>query len=144
VVFGGWHCICISEWHEKVCPLEKSMASDLQIISYLEAGIRTESARQNAIASNIANMNTPGYRRVDVKFNEILADKINNNKDLEAEGENVELVTPMSTAAKPDGNDVSLDGEIGEMVANSLKHKTYTRILAQKYRQMDLAINFNK
>ncbi|OFW32902.1 MAG: flagellar basal-body rod protein FlgB [Candidatus Aquicultor primus] len=120
------------------------MASDMQIIRYLEAGIRTESARQNAIASNIANISTPGYRRVDVKFNEILADKINNNNDLETEDENIELFTPMNTAAKPDGNDVSLDGEIGEMVENSLKHKTYTRILAQKYRQMDLAINFNK
>jgi len=43
------------------------------IIDFLEAGIRTESLRQKAIASNIANLETPGYRRLGVKFEELLA-----------------------------------------------------------------------
>ncbi|OHB56495.1 MAG: flagellar basal-body rod protein FlgB [Planctomycetes bacterium GWF2_50_10] len=120
------------------------MASDMQIISYLEAGIKTESARQTAIASNIANLNTPGYKRVEVKFNEVLADKIGSDKDLESGDEGIELFSPMDTQPRDDGNDVSLDNEVGEMVENSLKHKTYTRILAMKYRQIDLATNFNK
>jgi flagellar basal-body rod protein FlgB len=45
---------------------------DLNILNYLEAGVRAEGARQKAIASNIANINTPGYRRLNIRFEEVL------------------------------------------------------------------------
>ncbi len=39
-------------------------------IDFLEAGLRAESLRQKAIANNVANLKTNGYRTVDVKFEE--------------------------------------------------------------------------
>ena len=38
------------------------MANDMNMISYLEAGLRSEAMRQSAIAGNMANMETPGYQ----------------------------------------------------------------------------------
>jgi len=43
------------------------------ITDLLEAGIKAEGLRQKAIAGNMANLETPGYRRIDVKFEELLA-----------------------------------------------------------------------
>ncbi|MDO8303408.1 MAG: flagellar basal body rod protein FlgB [Sedimentisphaerales bacterium] len=120
------------------------MANDMSVISYLESGIKTEATRQAAIASNIANMNTPGYRRVDVKFNEVLAQKIESGAVLDADEAQPELFQPRKTAVSSDGNDVAFDTEIGEMVKNSIRHKTYTRLLAKKYQQYDIAMNFSR
>ena len=41
------------------------------IVDVVEAGIKAESLRQKTIANNVANLQTPGYRRVDVKFKEL-------------------------------------------------------------------------
>jgi flagellar basal-body rod protein FlgB len=109
------------------------------IVGYLEAGIRAEGLRQKAIASNVANSQTPGYRRIDVRFADLVADameKADSDPD-EIEGE---FFKPMQTPVDSKGNDVNLDGEIGEMVKNSLTQKTYMRLLARKYRQIETAI----
>jgi flagellar basal body rod protein FlgB len=44
------------------------------------------------------------------------------------------------TPVKPNGNDTSLEVEVGEMVKNSLRHKAYIRLLSNKYNQIELAI----
>ena len=50
------------------------------------------------------------------------------------------IVRPMNTPADPSGNDVSLEMEIGEMLKNGTMSKTYMRLLAKLYRQIELAI----
>lgn len=117
------------------------MGKEVGIVGYLEAGIKQETLRQSAIANNVANMNTPGYRRVDVKFNEVLAEKIAQGKDITDEDAQAELFEPRTTAMNEQGNDVSLDSEVGELVKNSLSHKVYMRLLAKKYQQVSLAID---
>jgi flagellar basal-body rod protein FlgB len=109
------------------------------IVGYLESGIRAEALRQKAIASNIANSETPGYQRVDVRFADLVANAMESGGEPdEIEGE---FFKPMNTEVNSKGNDVSLDAEIGEMVKNSLLHKTYMKLLARKYRQVETAIN---
>jgi flagellar basal-body rod protein FlgB len=120
------------------------MRSDIGIMGYLEAAARQESKRQAAIANNIANMNTPGYRRVDIKFNDILAEKISEGREISTEESEPQLIEPRNSPINEMGNDVSLDSEVGDMVKNSLMHKTYIRLLELKYRQIDMATNFNK
>ena len=109
-------------------------------IDLIAAGIRAESLRQKAIASNIANLETPGYRRVDIKFEELLA-KAMASEDADPMSIEPEIFQPNNTPVKPNGNDVSLETEIGEMVKNTLRHKTYVRLLQKKYAQMELAMN---
>jgi flagellar basal-body rod protein FlgB len=121
-----------------------AMANDMSIISYLEAGIKNEAVRQSAIAGNIANLETPGYRRVDVKFNDVLTKKIADNEMLTDDEAKSELFVPQKTPLAPNGNDVSFDSEVGELVKNSIRHKAYTRILAKTYQQYDMAMNFSR
>lgn len=111
------------------------------IFDVIEAGIKAEGLRQKTIASNIANMETPGYRRVDVNFKELLAKALESSEDIDAADIEPQLYRPENTTVKSNGNDVNLELEIGQMVKNTLQHKTYIRLLQKKYAQMELAMN---
>ncbi|MCK5174217.1 MAG: flagellar basal body rod protein FlgB, partial [Planctomycetes bacterium] len=52
------------------------MGIDTNMMNYLEASMRAEGTRQRVIANNIANMNTPGFRRSDIDFQDVLSKAI--------------------------------------------------------------------
>lgn len=111
------------------------------IFDVIEAGLKAENLRQKAIASNIANLQSHGYRRVDVKFRETLAKAMDKSGNIDLGKVKAELHHPMNTPVNENGNDVSLEHEVGQMVKNSLRHKTYVRLLAKKYKQISMAIS---
>jgi flagellar basal-body rod protein FlgB len=111
------------------------------ITDLIDAGIRAENMRQKAIASNIANLQTPGYRRIDVDFEELLAKAMDSGRSVKLDKIEPQVYQPKQTPVKSNGNDVNLENEVGEMVKNSLRHKAYIRLLHKKYAQIDSAIN---
>ncbi len=123
---------------------ETEMSKTSNIIDFLEAGIRAESLRQKTIANNIANLETPGYRRIGVKFEELLAKSLDSSGSADLSEMEGLIYQPKQTPVKSNGNDVNLEVEVGEMVKNTLRHKVYIRVLSKKYRQMELAMNTGK
>ncbi len=111
------------------------------ITDLLQVGIRAEGLRQQSIASNIANLETPGYRRVDIKFEELLAKALAKPGQADLGTIEPEIFQPGDTPVKSNGNDVSLDTEVGELLKNSLRHTAYVRLLNKKFQQIDQAIN---
>ena len=103
--------------------------------------MRAESLRQKAITNNVANLQTPEYRRVDVKFKELLAKALDSPGATDLSEIEAQIYQPKETTVKSNGNDVSLETEVGEMVKNTLRHKAYIRILQKKYRQIELAMD---
>ena len=99
------------------------MAKTSGIIDFLEAGLRAENLRQKVIANNIANIQTPGYRSLDVKFKELLAKAMKSSGEIDLTEVEPQLYRPGTTALKSNGNDVSLEAEIGKMFENSLRHE---------------------
>lgn len=108
----------------------------------LIAALKAESLRQKAIATNVANLDTPGYRRVDVKFEETLA-KAMDDGDGEVDVSTVspEVYQPQSTPVQANGNDVNLETEVAAMVKNSLRYKTLMSLLIKKVNGIDKIIN---
>ena len=117
------------------------MSSTNNIVDLLQAGIKAEGLRQQAISSNIANMETPGYQRIDVRFEELVANALNSSSDVDAGDIEPQIFQPHDTLTKSNGNDVNLELEIGDMVKNSLTHTAYVRLLHQKFSQIEEAIN---
>ncbi len=117
------------------------MAEVSNIMDVIEAGLKAETVRQKAIASNVANLQTPGYRSVDVRFEALLDKAMKNSETLDLEDIESELYEPGTTPVQSNGNDVSLEVEVGKMIKNTLRQKAYIRLLQTKYRQMSLAIN---
>jgi flagellar basal-body rod protein FlgB len=115
------------------------MENSMDIVKLLETGIKAEGLRQSAIASNIANIETPGYRRLDIKFEELL-DKAMRADAADSDAIEPEVYQPKTTPIKSNGNDVILEAEIGDMLKNSLRHTAYTRLLRRKLAQMETAV----
>jgi flagellar basal-body rod protein FlgB len=113
------------------------------IIDLLESGIKAETLRQKAISNNIANLQTPGYRRLGVNFENLL-NKAMESGDVEKvdlEDIKAELYQPKNTAVNANGNDVNPETEIGDLVNNSIRYRAFIKLLAKKYAQIDDAIN---
>ncbi|MHC4109925.1 MAG: flagellar basal body rod protein FlgB [Planctomycetota bacterium] len=117
------------------------MSKTSGVVDFLEAGIRAESLRQKAIANNIANLETPGYRRIDVKFDELLAKALDSTGAVDLSEVKPQIHQPLQTSVNSNDNDVSLESEVGQMVKNTLRYKAYIRLLNKKYNQMQLAMD---
>ena len=116
------------------------MAKAADIVELLEAGLRASALRSRVIVNNISNLQTPGYRRKAVRFEAILAEQLTSGGRIDLSELAPEVFEPRTGRPDPTGNDVNLDAEVGEMIKNSAMHKTYLRLMARTYRQMELAI----
>lgn len=116
------------------------MADGTRITGLLEAGLRAAGLRSKVIAHNIANLETPNFRRGEVRFEELLANALDAGKDLDLDGLKAQIVQPRTTPVNGAGNDVGLETEIGQMVENSAYYKTYVRTLNRIYKQMEMAM----
>ena len=95
----------------------------------LEAALKGAAARQRALASNIANVNTPGYQRVDVDFTSALKTAISKD-DRDA----LHRFTPTvkvdgQAAMRADGNGVDLDAEAAEQAANGMHYESIIAVM---------------
>jgi flagellar basal-body rod protein FlgB len=107
----------------------------------LEAALRGAAARQAAIAQNLANVNTPGYQRVDVDFTSRLQQAIADG-DGEALHDVQFLPTADSSAAmRVDGNTVDLDREATEQAANGLHYQTIVGVMRARLGILETAMN---
>jgi flagellar basal-body rod protein FlgB len=90
----------------------------------LEAAIRGASQRQQALAANLANANTPGYQRVDVDFHGTLSAAL--GRDDARETLHHASFAPKQDAAgavRADGSTVDVDAESARLAANALEHQ---------------------
>ena len=90
----------------------------------LERTIAGASQRHNALAANIANASTPGYRRVDVDFHGALAAALGSSN-----AKNAVATTGFTTqadsvgATQADGNSIDIDNESAKLAANALEQQ---------------------
>jgi flagellar basal-body rod protein FlgB len=98
--------------------------------SLLSAAMTGASARQGALASNLANANTAGYRREDVDFHGAL------RAAWAAAGDGQESVPAMSfrpetdgaAVMRADGSTVDVDNEAAQLAANGLEYEALVSV----------------
>ena len=89
----------------------------------LERTIAGASQRHNALAANIANAATPGYRRVDVDFHGALAAALGSS-DAKTRVAGTTFTTQADQAVgvtQADGNSIDVDNESAKLSANALE-----------------------
>ncbi|MHB9037039.1 MAG: flagellar basal body rod protein FlgB [Armatimonadota bacterium] len=104
--------------------------------------------RQKAIANNIANVETPGYKRSYVDFETELK-RVMQNKRGHALREGVRDLSPVRqtdivSPVKPDGNNVNIDAEIADLAKTQGWHKAATTLLEAKIGLLRTAITEGK
>src|SRR4051794_3614618 len=87
----------------------------------LQRAMEGATMRQQALAGNIANVNTPGYKRQDVDFQTALTNAIDARKPLG--GVTFSAATDSTAPARADGNSVDIDQENAELSKNGLQYE---------------------
>ena len=101
------------------------------------------SARQQAIAGNIANVDTPGYKRRDVDFESSLQAYLNGGPSGTATFSSTPSpsllrsshgpVPGRSDSLKNDGNDVDVDYEMTELSETQLRYELLSQAAASRF-----------
>ncbi len=86
----------------------------MQTYNLMKSGLNAAQLRSKTIANNIANINTPNYKRKYVKFEETLNNANKTGK--------IEVKTDTSGAVRNDGNNVDLENEKVNQAANTLMY----------------------
>ncbi|GAA4593754.1 flagellar basal-body rod protein FlgB [Actinoplanes octamycinicus] len=98
--------------------------------SALRVAVSGLSARQNAIANNIANVETPGFRARKVKFEEALQGAV-------ARGQSPLGINPsVQESLEPtrlNGNNVNLDEETLSHIDTTMRYQLTLRAIDSKY-----------
>jgi flagellar basal-body rod protein FlgB len=96
--------------------------------------------RQRVIGQNIANVNTPDYRRLDVSFEETLSQLLTNGEDGLAKAVDPAILERGGGAMRADGNNVDIDRELGALNRNSLLYQTFVQVMSSRLSSMRSAI----
>lgn len=117
--------------------------------------------RHRAIAENVANADTPGYKRLDVEFQEALKAALDGE---ESRGVALVRTNPRhlpggpsalanaeasvyrvsDTTGRADGNNVDPDSEMAKLAENTMLYDTLTQVLGRRLSMLRSAINEGK
>ncbi len=120
------------------------MFLDSPVINSIQKSLEIASLRQDVIASNIANADTPGYKAKHIPFKNVL-DLENNNIELKITNKrHIQLQNNFSYFIKPENNDyiekndknnVKLDTEMTLLAKNTIIINALTAFEKYKFNQ---------
>ena len=117
---------------------------DRSSIPLLKKQMDAYALRNKAVSSNIANIGTPNYRRLDVNFEKELADAISESSDPMDLSEKVDQVQPDLEADPKDirgSNEINIDTEMAELAKNQLQFSMASKLAAETFQLIDKSIN---
>jgi len=125
-----------------------------QTLNAIESYMGRLSERQQIVASNLANIDTPGYKTKDITFHatmdELLADRSSPARlrttrerhiDAEPFGPLDRVFEPQGLIERADENNVDIDREMMKMNETSFGYTAMTQLLRGKYQKLSQSIN---
>lgn len=106
-------------------------------ISLLKSLLDASALRNEALASNIANVDTPGYRRQDVSFIKELKEAIQSGKK-----DALNNWSPHTKTARQSAP-IRLESEFAALSQNQLLYTTSAELLSRRYASIQRAIKGN-
>ena len=132
------------------------MSSVFTSVDPLRAALDYHLDRQNVLASNVAHVDTPGYRPNDLErvdqtgFTAALGLAMTRTNENHLVGgaldaaPNGRVFQDLSAGVGNDGNYVSLDREAAKLAANQLRYDTVSAIVSAELRQLSFAASDGK
>ena len=105
--------------------------------SYLRAAMSGLAARQRAIANNVANVDTPGFKASEVRFEDALKTAISRGTGATPNQTSLNAVTSRSTlvdgtSTRADGNNVDIDQEMELLGEANLNYSAMTQVMSTR------------
>lgn len=119
----------------------------------LKKDLDYRSMRQDLLTSNLANVDTPGFRPVDIDFSQQLREVLQADESKlssttsghisggEASTSGDPEIVAQETEDGLDGNGVNLDKQMAELSDNSLRYRTSVKIVNKKLALLKYVIN---
>ncbi len=116
-------------------------------IDFYKKALEGSWEKNKTISNNIANVNTPNYKRKTVSFENQLKKTIETNKlDLQTTNKNHISIgksefTPIvskdkSTSYRIDGNNVNIDKETGELAKNTIMYNALVQQISNDFKRI--------
>lgn len=104
--------------------------------------------RNDILANNIANADTPGYKRKDVQFETYLSNLVAGTDSLDETVSNIDLnelncttyIDQANLSYRYDGNNVDMNTESVELAKNQLKYYTLMNSMSQEFSRLKMAM----
>ena len=106
--------------------------------------------RESLIANNIANADTPGYKRQDIDFQSVLKNELSNYKymNLDQKMNSVDLSKLKASvytdhknySYRLDGNNVDIDTEQVELASEQIKYQALTQSITSEFQRLQTVI----
>jgi flagellar basal-body rod protein FlgB len=121
-------------------------------INVMDKALDASWLRESAIANNVANMDTPGYKRQDVDFESALKKELGNTKyvslDQKVRSLNTDLsgldVSTYTDSAnysyRLDGNNVDPDTEPVELASEELRYELLSRAVTDEFTRIQTVL----
>lgn len=120
----------------------------------LEKALDAAWLKNESISNNIANVNTPGYKKTSVLFEEQFASasaefqigSLKSDKNFLPIGNDIknisspEVIQNSFTSARQDGNNVNVDVEMAEMAKNTIKYNALITQISKQFNNIKSAI----
>lgn len=135
------------------------MSSDAMSFQLVQNAMNAANLRQQVYANNIANADTPGFKRSDVQFEDLLAQAMNNQgtgalgqaqipiggtqSPLNLAGAvsvQPTVVTDTTSAVDSNGNNVNIDDEMVSLAENQLRYNSLAQDLSLRLGMLKTAI----
>ena len=106
--------------------------------------------RETVISNNIANVNTPGYKRKDLNFQGVLTEELGRCKhELDSKVSDVDLsrldpqiyVDSANYSYRMDGNNVDIDTENVELASEQIRYEGLTDCINSEFERMKAVIS---
>ncbi len=126
-----------------------------EYLNFLQTGLDGASERQSALTNNIANADTPGYKREDVDFRSTLRGKMEGNSSgggrtelrrthpghlagrrTEGTGAEFKRYKETDTSYRYDENNVDIEREMAELSKNEIYFSTLSQQINAKFNNL--------
>ena len=113
--------------------------------SLLEQALSGSSLRQSVLANNLANANTPNYKRSDVNFGATLAQAMGGiNPAASIRDTRFAPQVDTSAAERADGNNVDVATEMASLSENSLTFQTLAEVTKSRIKMLEIAMGVQR
>lgn len=123
-----------------------------ELINKFERALDASALRQNLLGQNLANVNTPNYKRMDVDFQSVFATEVSKN-ELQMKqtnqrhfGNSIPVTGPLKvtsetkTSERYDQNNIDPEFEMAQVAENSLYFQALSQKLKSKFSTLDKVI----
>ncbi|MBQ3601779.1 MAG: flagellar basal body rod protein FlgB [Lachnospiraceae bacterium] len=117
-------------------------------INVLQKAADASWLRNTILSNNIANVDTPNFKRQDVQFETYLIEQMAGGDTMDSYVDGMDLSTLSATiytdnsdlSYRMDGNNVDIDTENAELAKNQIKYNVMTDSISQEFSRLRIAM----